>query len=128
MQETNNTTKSPAENPVENLAPFVATDAAKARIAKLLKGEPAGTAFVVEVLGGGCSGFQYHFDLKAPKVADGDLVIEENGAFIVVDSTSLELLGGSALDYKEDLAQAGFEITNPNATASCGCGNSFSVM
>lgn len=108
--------------------PFIATDAAKARISKLLSDEPQGTAFVVEVLGGGCSGFQYHFDLKQPAVAQDDLVIQEHGAYLVVDSTSLELLNNSTLDYKEDLAQAGFEITNPNAAMSCGCGNSFSVM
>ena len=108
--------------------PFIATDAAKARIAKLLSDEPEGTAFVVEVLGGGCSGFQYHFDLKEPKLGGNDLVVKEGGAYLVVDSTSLELLNNSTLDYKEDLAQAGFEITNPNATMSCGCGNSFSVM
>lgn len=108
--------------------PFTATAAAKTRIAKLLQDEPEGTAFVVEVLGGGCSGFQYHFDLKVPKMGEGDLSIREDGAYLVVDSTSLELLAESSLDYKEDLAQAGFEIKNPNATASCGCGNSFSVL
>ena len=108
--------------------PFIATDAAKARIAKLLIDEADGTAFVVEVLGGGCSGFQYHFDLKTPAIDKDDLVIQENGAYLVVDATSLELLNNSTLDYKEDLAQAGFEISNPNATMSCGCGNSFSVI
>lgn len=113
---------------IASLSSFQATDAAKARIAKLLADEEDGTAFIVEVLGGGCSGFQYHFALKKPKLADDDLIIKDQGSYIVVDSTSLELLNDSTLDYKEDLAQAGFEITNPNATMSCGCGNSFSVM
>lgn len=111
-----------------NNAPFAATDAALKRIAKLLADEPAGTAFTVEIQGGGCSGFQYYLDLKLPKVGDGDLVIEENGAKVVVDATSLGLLKGSTLDYVEDLAKAGFEIKNPNATMKCGCGNSFSVI
>lgn len=107
--------------------PFSMTPAASQRIAHLLSDEPAGTAFVVSVLGGGCSGFQYHFDLKAKPVEDGDLVVEENGAKLMVDSVSLGLLKGSMLDYENDLASAGFVIKNPNATAKCGCGNSFSV-
>lgn len=109
-------------------APFAATDAALKRIAHLLKGEPADSAFTVEVQGGGCSGFQYYFDLKVPSVADGDLVIERNGAKLVVDGASLDMLKGSTLDYTEDLAKAGFELKNPNATMKCGCGNSFSVV
>lgn len=106
---------------------FNATPAAYKRIAYLLSDEPEGTAFVVEVLGGGCSGFQYHFDLKKPEVSAEDLVVEQDGAKLVVDATSLDLLKGSVLDYVETLADAGFEIKNPNATAKCGCGNSFSV-
>lgn len=107
---------------------FIITQAAKSRIAKILSDEPEGTAFVVEVLGGGCSGFQYHFVLKKPELGDGDLIIKDGDAYLVVDSISLDLLKESTLDYKEDLAQAGFEISNPQATASCGCGNSFNVM
>lgn len=107
---------------------FQITDAAKARIAKILSDEPEGTAFVVEVLGGGCSGFQYHFALKKPELGEGDFIVNDHGAFLVVDSISLDMLKESKLDYKEDLAQAGFEISNPQATASCGCGNSFNVM
>jgi iron-sulfur cluster insertion protein len=107
--------------------PFDITPSAAARIAHLLQDEPVGAAFVVEVQGGGCSGFQYHFDLKIPEIAEDSLVIERDGAKVVVDATSLELLNGSVLDYTEDLAQAGFAIKNPNATAKCGCGNSFSV-
>ena len=97
------------------------------RIAFLLSDEPPGAAFVVSVLGGGCSGFQYHFDLIVRAQEESDLVIREGGALVMVDETSLSLLKNSVLDYVEDLASAGFEIRNPNATAKCGCGNSFSV-
>jgi len=108
-------------------APFAVTDAAAARIVKISQGEPAGTKFRVSVLGGGCSGFQYHFDFDAAAAASDDLVIAKNGSVVIVDETSLELLAGSVLDFVETLGSAGFEIKNPNATAKCGCGNSFSV-
>ncbi len=107
--------------------PFSVTPSAAARIAELLRDEPAGSAFVVSVLGGGCSGFQYHFDLAVKPLEAGDIVIEGQGSKVLVDETSMGLLAGSVLDYTEDLAQAGFSIKNPNATAKCGCGNSFSV-
>ena len=81
----------------------------------------------IGVKGGGCSGFQYEFSLDAAPVAEGDIVIERDGAEAVIDDISLGIVAGSTLDYAEDLAHAGFEIKNPNATASCGCGNSFSV-
>lgn len=108
-------------------APFSVTDAALARIAHLLSDEPAGTKFHVSVLGGGCSGFQYHYELAAKPAMPGDFVIARDGAAVVVDEISLPLLANSVLDYVEDLSNAGFEIRNPNATARCGCGNSFSV-
>jgi len=108
-------------------APFRVTDAAAARIAKILVGEPQGTRFRVSVLGGGCSGFQYHYDFDAKPTAAEDLLIAKNGVEVVVDDVSLGLLANSVLDYVETLGSAGFEIKNPNATAKCGCGNSFSV-
>ena len=111
--------------PMDN---FSFTPSAARRIAHLLSDEPAGTSFVVSVLGGGCSGFQYHFNLAAKPKEAGDILLEENGARVMVDDVSLELLKGSVLDYTEDLAHSGFAIKNPNATAKCGCGNSFSVM
>jgi iron-sulfur cluster insertion protein len=83
--------------------------------------------FRVSVKGGGCSGFQYEFTLDSAAPAISDIVINNSGAEVVIDDISLGLVTGSILDYTEDLAQAGFEIKNPNATASCGCGNSFSV-
>ena len=108
---------------------FAVTDAALKRIAYLLSDEPEGSAFIIEVQGGGCSGFQYAFDMKTKAAEPENIVIERNGARVLVDvdADSLEIVKGSTLDFHDDLSGAGFEITNPNATASCGCGNSFSV-
>ena len=78
------------------------------------------------VLGGGCSGFQYNFSFEDQR-NDDDLVIERDGAAVLVDATSLELLKGSELDYVEEMVGSSFQVKNPNATSSCGCGNSFSV-
>jgi len=107
--------------------PFSFTEAAAARIVKITVGEPEGSRFRVAVKGGGCSGFQYVFDFDNSTPAEGDVIIEKNGASLIIDDMSLEMLAGSVLDYIETLGSAGFEIKNPNATASCGCGNSFSV-
>jgi iron-sulfur cluster assembly accessory protein len=107
--------------------PFSVTDSAAKRIAKITVGEPEGSKFRISIKGGGCSGFSYLFDFDATPPADSDTVIEKNGAFVVIDDMSLGMLAGSELDYVETLGSAGFEIKNPNATASCGCGNSFSV-
>lgn len=108
-------------------APFALTDSAAARIAKIMVGEPDGTKLRIAIGGGGCSGFQYQIDFDSRPLGADDLVIERNGSTVVIDSTSLEMLKGSTLDYVETLGSAGFEIKNPNATAKCGCGNSFSV-
>jgi len=80
----------------------------------------------VAVEGGGCSGFQYQFDL-VEVVEDDDLKVERDGAAAVVDIVSLALLGGSEIDYVDELAGAEFRIRNPNAKSSCGCGVSFSI-
>lgn len=103
------------------------SDSAAKRIAYLLSTEPAGSRLRVSVLGGGCSGFQYHFEFDAAEVSPSDHLYEKAGAAVVVDETSLEMLGGSMLDYVETLGAAAFEIKNPQAKSSCGCGNSFSV-
>lgn len=103
------------------------SESAAARIAHLLASEPPGAMLRVSVLGGGCSGFQYHFDFDANPPAEGDIVVERSGARVVVDDVSLGLLGGSVVDYVESLGSAAFEIKNPQAKASCGCGNSFSI-
>lgn len=106
---------------------FSVSASAAARIAALLADEPEGTLFRVSVLGGGCSGFQYRFDLDAGGSAADDLVIRKDGATVAVDEVSLGLVNGAELDYAEQMAGSAFEIKNPNARAGCGCGNSFSV-
>lgn len=84
-----------------------------------------GKALRVAVEGGGCSGFQYEIDLDEPK--DDDLVLEGAGERVVVDSVSLPFLANAVIDFSEELIGARFVIDNPNATASCGCGTSFSM-
>lgn len=76
--------------------------------------------------GGGCAGFTYKFELAAEADSD-DEVVETNGAKLIVDPVSLELVKGSAVDFVEDLGGAAFRVTNPNAQSGCGCGSSFSV-
>ena len=80
----------------------------------------------VAVEGGGCSGFQYTFDFADAPNAD-DLVLERDGAKVLIDEMSLEFIEGSEIDYANELIGAAFKINNPNATANCGCGTSFSV-
>jgi iron-sulfur cluster assembly accessory protein len=107
-------------------SPVGITERAARRIAVVLGKEPPGSMLRVAVNGGGCSGFQYAFDIDAKKT-DEDLVIERDGAVVLVDATSLEFLRGSKIDFVDDLIGQSFKIENPNATASCGCGTSFSV-
>lgn len=102
------------------------SDRATTRIAKILSQEPNGTALRVSVSGGGCSGFQYGFELDGARAAD-DLVLERDGAVVLIDSISLPYMGGSEIDFVDDLMGQSFQIKNPNATASCGCGTSFSI-
>lgn len=103
------------------------SDSAAGRIAHLLASEPSGSRLRVAVLGGGCSGFQYTFDFDASSPTPEDKIFSKAGAEVVIDDASLGLLNGSMIDYVETLGAAAFEIKNPNATASCGCGNSFAV-
>ena len=102
------------------------SDRAARRIASILAKEPDGTALRVSVSGGGCSGFQYGFDLDKDRAED-DLVLERNGAVVLIDSVSLPFVGGSEIDFVDDLIGQSFQVRNPNATASCGCGTSFSI-
>ena len=88
--------------------------------------QEAGAALRITVEGGGCSGFQYKFDVDHSR-ADDDFVAERDGATVVVDPVSLELLKGSELDFVDDLMGQTFQVKNPNAKASCGCGVSFSI-
>ena len=95
------------------------------RLNAILKGEE-GAALRISVKGGGCSGFQYAFDVDKTRV-EGDLVIERDGAVILVDPISLEYMNGAEVDFVDDLMGQAFKVKNPNAVASCGCGVSFSV-
>jgi len=103
------------------------SESAAKRVAFLVanEGNPA-LMLRLTVSGGGCSGFQYGFGFD-DAVNEDDFVFEKDGTKVVTDDASLDLLAGSMLDYVEDLMGAAFQIKNPNATASCGCGNSFSA-
>ena len=106
---------------------IVFTENAARRIAILRDQEEAENAFLrITVSGGGCSGFQYGFAFDEQRNAD-DFVFERNGVAVVVDDVSLGLLNGAEVDFVEDLMGASFQIHNPNAASSCGCGNSFSI-
>jgi iron-sulfur cluster assembly accessory protein len=96
------------------------------RIGEILKVEAAGAMLRVSVEGGGCSGFQYKFDIDRTR-ADDDIVIAQDGATVLIDPVSLNYMGGAEIDFVDDLIGASFRINNPNATASCGCGTSFTV-
>lgn len=80
----------------------------------------------VFITGGGCSGLSYGFTFDE-EVAEDDAVVEEHGVVLLVDSLSYPYLAGAQVDYKEDLQGAQFVVANPNASATCGCGNSFAV-
>ncbi|HRE61782.1 MAG TPA: iron-sulfur cluster insertion protein ErpA [Micropepsaceae bacterium] len=106
--------------------PFSVTARAAAKINAILAKEAPGAMLRVAVSGGGCSGFQYGFSFDDAKT-DDDLLIERDGARVLIDSVSLELLKDSELDWVDELIGASFQIRNPNAKSSCGCGTSFSV-
>jgi iron-sulfur cluster insertion protein len=106
---------------------IILTESAVRRIALLRAQEQAENAFLrIAVSGGGCSGFQYGFTFDDQRNED-DMVFERDGVAVVVDDVSLGLLSGAEVDFVEDLMGASFQIRNPNAASSCGCGNSFSV-
>jgi iron-sulfur cluster insertion protein len=107
--------------------PVRVSERAARRINEILarEGQP-GMRLRISVSGGGCSGFQYDFALD-DQAEDGDVAIEQGGAKVVVDGMSLMYLIGCELDYVEDLTGSYFRVSNPNATASCGCGNSFAI-
>jgi iron-sulfur cluster insertion protein len=106
---------------------IVVTENAARRIAVLKTQEQAESAFLrIAVSGGGCSGFQYGFTFDDQRNED-DFVFERDGIVVVVDDVSLGLLNGAELDFVEDLMGASFQVRNPNAASSCGCGNSFSI-
>jgi iron-sulfur cluster insertion protein len=96
------------------------------RIIELVNEDQAARLFRVSVEGGGCSGFQYRFELVNDTAPD-DILIERDGATVAIDPVSADFVKGSEIDFVEELIGAHFKITNPNATASCGCGTSFSI-
>ena len=102
------------------------SERAARRIGEILTAEAPGTMLRVSVEGGGCSGFQYRFDMEQARAPD-DFAISRNGATVLIDPMSLRYMEGAEIDFVDDLIGASFKIANPNATASCGCGTSFSV-
>lgn len=107
-------------------ATVTVSERAAQRIGEILKKEPDGTMLRVSVEGGGCSGFQYKFDMDREKT-DDDLVIARDGAVVLIDKMSVDYMAGSEIDFVDDLIGASFKITNPKAIAACGCGTSFSL-
>ena len=100
-------------------ASITVSERAARRIGEILKGEPSGTMLRVSVEGGGCSGFQYKFDMEHSKASD-DLVINRDGAVILIDPISVNYMAGSEIDFVDDLIGASFKVKNPQAKASCG--------
>ena len=107
--------------------PFRVSERAVRRIGEILAREAQpGLKLRISVSGGGCSGFQYGFALDQQD-EEGDIAVERDGAKVVIDGMSLMYMLGCEVDYVEDLTGSYFRVSNPNATASCGCGNSFAV-
>jgi iron-sulfur cluster assembly accessory protein len=107
-------------------ASITVSERAARRIGEILKGEPTGTMLRVSVEGGGCSGFQYKFDMERAKT-DDDLVISRDDAVVLIDPVSVNYMAGSEIDFVDDLIGASFKVKNPQAKASCGCGTSFAL-
>jgi iron-sulfur cluster insertion protein len=108
-------------------APFNVTERAARRISEILASEARPELKLrISVSGGGCSGFQYGFELDAKDEA-GDIGVEQGGAKVVIDGMSLLYMMGCEVDFVEDLTGSYFRVNNPNAASSCGCGNSFAV-
>ena len=104
----------------------VATDSALRRVAEVLLGEAPGSFLRISVNGGGCSGFQYAFDIVSA-AEDGDVILGDADARVAIDPVSLDFMKGAKIDFVDDLMGQSFKIDNPNATASCGCGTSFAI-
>ena len=102
------------------------TERAARRISEILQSEAAGSMLRVSVKGGGCSGFQYTFEIDQNAAGD-DLTVSRDGVTVLIDSVSLPFLKGAHIDFVDDLMGQAFRVENPNATASCGCGTSFSI-
>ena len=112
---------------MSDLQPVTITENAARRIAALMAGEANPNLMLrIAVSGGGCSGFQYGFTLDDSRL-DEDVLFERSGIKVVIDTTSLELIQGAELDFVEELVGSSFQVRNPNASSSCGCGNSFAI-
>ncbi|TXN20523.1 MULTISPECIES: iron-sulfur cluster insertion protein ErpA [Methylobacterium] len=108
------------------MADIQLTARAAKRIKEIMSAEPPGSSLRISVNGGGCSGFSYAFDIEQTRTEE-DLVIEKDGATVLLDPVSIEYMGGSVIDFANDLIGQSFKIENPQATSSCGCGTSFSL-
>ena len=111
---------------VQTAQPVSLTASAARRVGKVLAREAPGSALRIAVDGGGCSGFKYSFSVVPDERSD-DLVLERDGAVVLIDQTSVGFMRGAEIDYVDDLIGQSFKIANPNVTASCGCGTSFAV-
>jgi len=109
-----------------NEANISVSDRAANRIREIVAQDAGQKALRVSVQGGGCSGFRYDFEIVG-QTNDDDLIIEKSGACVAIDPVSVPYMAGSQIDFVDDLIGASFKISNPNATASCGCGTSFSL-
>ena len=106
-------------------SPLTLSESAASRVAKIAEKQGRPAVLRLSVEGGGCSGFQYKFDLGEPE--SDDAVSETAGVKLVVDPVSLDLVAGSVVDFVESLGGAAFRVENPNAAAGCGCGSSFGI-
>jgi iron-sulfur cluster assembly accessory protein len=111
---------------LRHMEQFGLTERAAVRITEIVAADGRQAALRVAVLAGGCSGFQYRFELDEARQED-DLLIERSGAKVLVDPASLDLLAGAELDYTDELMGSHFAVRNPNAKSACGCGTSFSI-
>ncbi len=113
--------------PDDGMRQLTITESAARRVTELMKAESGeGLMLRVAVSGGGCSGFQYGFSFD-DTVGDEDRTFQRDGVTVVVDDVSLDLLAGSEIDFVEELIGSSFQIRNPNASSSCGCGTSFAI-
>ncbi len=103
------------------------SDSAAKKIKSIIDEEDSSLKLRVFVQGGGCSGFQYGFTLEGLPPAEDDFTFEKDGIGVVVDNISMQYMNEAEVDYKEDLMGASFTIKNPNVTATCGCGSSFTI-
>jgi iron-sulfur cluster assembly accessory protein len=115
------------EAALANAPAVTLSDRAAKRVSRILSKEAPGTVLRISVAGGGCSGFQYEYNLVQETANEDDLVLSKGDATVLIDALSLEFMGGAEIDFVDDLIGQAFQIKNPNAVASCGCGTSFAV-